>query len=59
LLDCVVTDWTPVESGAVSAALLGKTQAETADYLLAKTGRRSYASGNRRFIVESALGHGA
>jgi len=36
LLDCVVTDWTPVESGAVSAALLGKTQLETADYLLAK-----------------------
>jgi len=38
LLDCVVTDWTPVESGAVSAALLGKTQGETADYLLAKKG---------------------
>ncbi len=36
LLDCVVTDWTPVESGAVSAALLGKTQLETADYLRAK-----------------------
>ncbi|MBN1279335.1 MAG: hypothetical protein K9I59_00835 [Chlorobium sp.] len=36
LLDCVVTDWTPVESGAVSAALLGKTQVETVDYLLSK-----------------------
>ena len=36
LLDCVVTDWTPVESGVVSAALLGKTQVETADYLLSK-----------------------
>ena len=38
LLDCVVTDWTPVESGVVSAALLGKNQAETVDYLLARQG---------------------
>lgn len=38
LLDCIVTDWTPVESGVVSAALLGKTQQETVDYLLSKQG---------------------
>ncbi|NTU53213.1 MAG: hypothetical protein HGA97_05835 [Chlorobiaceae bacterium] len=38
LLDCVVSDWTPVESGVVSAALLGKTQAQTVDYLLSKRG---------------------
>ena len=30
LLDCIATDWTPTESQAVNAALLGKTQEETA-----------------------------
>lgn len=38
LLDCVVSDWTPVESAAVSAALLGKTQVETLEYLFSKQG---------------------
>lgn len=36
LLDCIVTEWTPVESGVVSAALIGKTRVETVDYLLSK-----------------------
>ena len=38
LLDCVVSDWTPVESGVVSAALLGKSQSKTVDYLLSRHG---------------------
>lgn len=37
LLDCIATDWTPTESRAVNAALLGRTQEETAARWTAKS----------------------
>jgi hypothetical protein len=42
LLDCIVTDWTPIEARAVHGALMGWTQEETADQwpILSKTGER-------------------
>jgi hypothetical protein len=32
LLDCIATDWTPTESRAVNAALMGRTQEESATH---------------------------
>jgi hypothetical protein len=36
LLDCIATDWTPTESRAVNAALMGRTQEESATLWVSK-----------------------
>ena len=36
LLDCIASDWTPTESRAINAALLGLTQEESAARWLSK-----------------------
>ncbi len=47
LLDCIATDWTPTESRAVNAALMGRTQEESA---------RHWASKKRSSPTRQAVG---
>jgi hypothetical protein len=47
LLDCIATDWTPTESRAVNAALMGRTQEESA---------RNWSSKKRTTPTRQAVG---
>ncbi len=51
LLDCIATDWTPTESRAVNAALMGRTQEESAAHWVSK----KKSSPSRQAIGDSLI----
>ena len=51
LIDCIATDWTPTESQAVNAALIGRTQEESAAHWVSK----KKSSPSRQAIGDSLI----